>query len=527
MMGRPEPSPSTPAAGDLLGGKYRLESELGRGAMGAVWLATHTTLGQKVAVKVIAPEHADSDELRQRFEREARAAARLRSRYVVSVYDHGETDAGLPYIVMEYLQGECLEDRINRFGALPLGDVARITRHVGRALAKAHAAGIVHRDLKPANIYLASADDDGDEDWFAKVLDFGIAKVDDFSDRSTTKTGTVLGTPLFMSPEQVRGASQVDARADLYSLGMVVYNMLTGTFAFEGQSFGDLLVSICTDPLPRLSERAPHVPPALDDWFAKACARDASERYPNADELVRGFTNAVGDEESLLRQSSAELNLTTLKLGSPQLAETFAVESGAREIEPAARKRSGEVPRSEPTIALGTPPAAAESRAPGKPRRGALAVLALLGLAGAVGALILGLRAPAPPDAAAASGTTSASPTSSATAGDSADSAPDAALRAADPSEPEPGAMQAPSAAATTASVPTAELAPATTQRPAPKSPAATPSTSAAEPSTSASSSSAAQSAAVAPSSSSAAPQPGPVRPPRPAPPSAEPDVGF
>lgn len=348
-MGQAEESPETVSPGSLLAGKYRIESELGRGAMGTVWLATHTTLGQKVAIKIISAEHASSDELRRRFDNEARAAAKLRSRFVVGVHDHGETASGLPYIVMEYLQGECLEDRIARLGALPLGDATTIARHVGRALAKAHSRNIVHRDLKPANIYISAGDDEDGDGWIAKVLDFGIAKMDDFGDRSTTKTGTVLGTPLFMSPEQVRGASNVDSRADLYSLGMVIYNMVTGTYAFEGQSFGDLLVSICTDPLPHITERAPHAPAALDDWFQKACARDREDRFQTADDMIRGLTDALGFAERS-RLSVSDLGSSTLKIGSQQqLAETQAIDSSGEYSSGSARARSSSAHATAPS----------------------------------------------------------------------------------------------------------------------------------------------------------------------------------
>ena len=320
-MATPYLNPAVIEAGELLDGKYRFERELGRGAMGTVWTAVHESLGQRVAIKIISPEHAGSTELRARFEREARAAAQLRSRFVVSVFDHGTTESGLPYIVMEYLEGETLEERVNREGCLSIKDACRVTRHVARGLAAAHARGIVHRDLKPGNIFLVRSEDDDESDWTAKVLDFGVAKMEDFSERSTTRTGTVLGTPLYMSPEQVRGASNVDARADLYSLGMVLYNMLTGTFAFDGESFGDLLISICTDDLPRLSSRAPHVSAALDAWFAKACARDPAMRFQSAEELIRALDRSLGAIEGD-RPSSDSTSSDSLAL-MPQLAETF------------------------------------------------------------------------------------------------------------------------------------------------------------------------------------------------------------
>lgn len=298
----------------MLHGKYRLERELGRGAMGTVWSAIHLSLDQRVAIKVISSDYANSAEAIHRFHTEAKAAAKLRSRYVVQVYDDGETPEGLPYIVMEYLEGESLEDRIVRSGDIPLAEAVRIATHVGRALSRAHSRGIVHRDLKPANIFITRNDDD-EQGWVAKVLDFGIAKVDDNREKSTTKTGTVLGTPLFMSAEQVRGASTVDARTDLYSLGMVFFNMLTGKYAFEGSSFGDLLVSICTNPLPKLSQHAPWVSQALDNWFEKACARDVAARFQTADEMIDELYAAANlsfdgrmsfaDENSSLNQALA------------------------------------------------------------------------------------------------------------------------------------------------------------------------------------------------------------------------------
>lgn len=318
--------------GSLLGGKYRLEREIGRGAMGTVWSAIHESLRQRVAVKVISPEHANSEELRKRFDTEARAAAKLRSRFVVAVSDNGLTKTGVPYIVMEYLDGECLEDRIVHAGHLSLAETSRVARHVARALTRAHSRGIVHRDLKPANIFLTRSEDDDDHrDWTAKVLDFGIAKMDDHSDRSTTKTGAVLGTPLFMSPEQVRGASSVDHRADLYSFGMVIYNMLTGTFAFEGQSFGDLLVSICTDPLPELSRTAPHLPAELDAWFRKACAREPDDRFQSAGELVTAFLEAVGEAPSTSLLSMSDITTTSdSRVAISTAAQTLAANSGSQ-----------------------------------------------------------------------------------------------------------------------------------------------------------------------------------------------------
>ncbi len=301
-------------SGQLISGKYRLGSVLGLGAMGTVWSAYHEVLDQTVAIKLIAKEYSQSREARHRFRVEATAAAKLRSRFVVQVYDSGETDDGLPYLVMEMLSGETLERRLEH-GPLPLADVVRITAQVARGLSLAHQQNIVHRDLKPANIFLAHSDDDGGE--VAKVLDFGIAKVSDVNQNtSTTRTGTVLGTPQFMSPEQVRGLKSVDSRADIYSLGMVVFNMLTGTLAYEGEAFGDLLLSICTKDLPSVNEAARWLPIALDNWYYRCCARDPDDRFQTADEAADSLLEASGLAGTLGSVSAVVAGGNSVALGT-------------------------------------------------------------------------------------------------------------------------------------------------------------------------------------------------------------------
>ncbi|HVY26341.1 MAG TPA: protein kinase [Polyangiaceae bacterium] len=286
--------PTHVGPGLIIASKYRLEEEIGRGSMGTVFRAVHVTLGQRVAIKLISSEYSQSAEARKRFSVEAKAAAKLRSRHVVQVYDDGETPEGNPYIVLEYLDGETLEQRLEREHDVPLTDAVRIVGHVARALARAHAEGIVHRDLKPANIFLVRTEEE-DAGWLAKVLDFGIAKLEDVhGEKGTTQAGTVLGTPLFMSPEQVRGASSVDHRADLYSLGMCLFHMLTGEFAYYSPNYSDILVGICTLPLPRLREKAPWVPETVEQWFQRACAKEPLERFQSADEMSEALQAAAG-----------------------------------------------------------------------------------------------------------------------------------------------------------------------------------------------------------------------------------------
>jgi len=278
----------------LVAGKYRLTSLIGRGGMGSVWEGTHVTLGTQVAVKFIDSEYADSPEARNRFESEARAAAKLRSKHVVEVYDHGVTDDGRPFIVMEYLRGEPLDKRLDRVGRLPAKETGRMLMQVCRALSKAHAAGIVHRDLKPENVFLVWDDEDGAD--VAKVVDFGIAKFTDnqLGNSSATRTGSVLGTPYYMSPEQARGLRSVDYRSDLWSVGVIAYRCIIGVLPFEGEAVGDLLVKLCTAPLPIPSHVAPDVPPGFDAWFAKALTREPAGRFASAAELAESLAAVCG-----------------------------------------------------------------------------------------------------------------------------------------------------------------------------------------------------------------------------------------
>ena len=308
--------PST-LPGTVIAGKYRLDGMIGRGGMGSVWSTMHLGLGQRVAVKLIAKRYAGSREARQRFDLEAKAAAQLRSRHVVQVFDNGVTEDGTPYIVMELLEGESLDHRIERGGPLPVAEAVRIISQVGRALSRAHGLGIVHRDLKPENIFLTRSDDDDGSD-IAKVLDFGIAKIKTAeTGSSATRTGTVLGTPLFMSPEQARGLKSVDHRTDIYSLGMVAFTALTGRNAFAGESFGDILVSICTQPIPSLRSFAPKLPPALDAWMQRACAKEPSDRFASVEPMIDALYAAAGIARPQRRPGEARGTAPSRDAGAP------------------------------------------------------------------------------------------------------------------------------------------------------------------------------------------------------------------
>jgi hypothetical protein len=289
----------------LIAGKYRLTRLLGQGGMGTVWEGVHDTLGTRVAVKFIDTEYATSDEVRARFVNEAKAAARLRSKHVVQVYDQGVGDDGRPYIVMEFLPGEPLDRRLDRLKRLPPAETARIVLHVCRALARAHESGIVHRDLKPENVFIVR--DDEDETDIAKVVDFGIAKFVDASlvGTSSTGTGAVLGTPQFMSPEQARGLRSVDHRTDLWSLGVIAYRCLVGALPFKGEAVGDLLVNICTSDAPVPSAIEPGVPPGFDGWVRRALAREPIDRFQSAADLAESLAQVCGIDAKKMGGTSA------------------------------------------------------------------------------------------------------------------------------------------------------------------------------------------------------------------------------
>ena len=312
---------------DLVAGKYRLVRLLGRGGMGTVWEGVHESLGTKVAVKFIDSEFASSEEVRQRFVNEARAAARLRSKHVVQVYDQGVSGDGRPYIVMEWLGGEPLDVRLDRVSRLGTSEAAHIVIHVCRALAKAHAAGVVHRDLKPENVFLVH--DDEDQKDIAKVVDFGIAKFVDAAvpGSSSTQTGAVLGTPQFMSPEQARGLRSVDHRTDLWSVAVIAYRCLTGALPFKGEAMGDLLVNICTSDPPVPSSVFAGVPPGFDAWTKKALSREPTARFQSAQELGDALAALCGVDLRIGAPVSSDRGATVVNPGvGAEVARAYAAD---------------------------------------------------------------------------------------------------------------------------------------------------------------------------------------------------------
>jgi serine/threonine-protein kinase len=275
-------------AGAILADKYRLISPIGQGGMGAVWRAERLGWQSEVAVKVMNPAMLSDARSVARFQGEAGSIASLRSLHVVQVLDDGVDEAtGAPFIVMELLEGETLADRLARVTRLYPTKVARIVSQVAMALGRAHAAGVVHRDLKPDNIFLARADDDE----IVKVLDFGIAKsAVEPPKENRTLTGHLLGTLSYMSPEQIKNARAIDHRADLWSLGVIACEAMTGARPFHGDNFVSLALTICSGEVPTPS-RLGTCPRGFDAWFARSVALDPEQRFESArsmaDELGR------------------------------------------------------------------------------------------------------------------------------------------------------------------------------------------------------------------------------------------------
>jgi serine/threonine-protein kinase len=274
-------------AGTVIAERYRLLRPLAQGGMGTVWLAHDEQLDRSVAMKFMSPAITNDAVLRSRFQREAKAAARVRTPHVVQVFE-SSVEGNTPYIVMELLGGIDLHARLKREGRIDLAEAAIIVAQIARGLRAAHDAGVIHRDLKPQNVFLAVQDGE----LCVKLLDFGVAKIADSAEG--TKAGDMLGSPHYMSPEQARGQPNVDHRTDLWSLGVIAFRMVTGDLAFPGENTGDVLVKICTEPLPLASTLAPFLPSALDHFFMRALDRDPMRRFQNATEMAQAFLDATG-----------------------------------------------------------------------------------------------------------------------------------------------------------------------------------------------------------------------------------------
>ena len=282
-----DPTERLPGAGDHIAGKYVVEREIKRGGMGVVLAARHAELGQHVAIKVLLPALAADAGMVARFLREGRAVSALRSDHVVRVHDVGRLDGGTPYLVMEMLHGSDLDRRVRKGGPLPWQEAVGYVMQVCEALVEAHAIGIVHRDLKPSNLFLVDLPSGLTT---VKVLDFGISKVDGLDAplddaHGITTTEAVLGSPTFMAPEQLKSAKYVDARADIWSLGLVLYFLVSGKLAFDAETLGSYLLKILQEPAVPLRSLRPDVPPELEAIISRCIEKDPALRFPTAADL--------------------------------------------------------------------------------------------------------------------------------------------------------------------------------------------------------------------------------------------------
>ena len=269
--------------GQLIDEKYRIVRLVGEGGMGAVYEAEHAFLERLVAIKVLAPGMAESPEAIRRFYQEAKAAAKIGHENICEVTDVGQTQGGMPYIVMQLLHGKSLAAEIAAKGPLRIGRAVDVATQALAALSAAHAAGIVHRDMKPDNLFLTRV---AGRDDFVKVLDFGISKVRSAAGSGgigLTKTGTVLGTPAYMSPEQARGETEVDGRADVWAMGVVTYEMLVGAPPFEGTNYNQVIYNVVCASIPPPRSRRDAVSGDLDAVVMRALERDPAKRFPTAD----------------------------------------------------------------------------------------------------------------------------------------------------------------------------------------------------------------------------------------------------
>jgi len=284
----PSPSTNKTSAGTVLDGRFEILSTLGNGAMSVVVSARHLQLRQKVAIKMLRPEYATYPDVVTRFLREARAAACLRNEHVVSVTDVGMLPTGVPYLIMEHLQGMDLAAHLAAHGPLPVDQAVEYVFQVLEALAEAHRAGIVHRDIKPANLLVAQREDGSA---LVKVLDFGVSKLSgpEYTEHGLTVQSPLLGSPSYMSPEQIKNPSDVDARTDIWSLGVVLYELITGHLPFSGRTAPELVSAICAPqptPIAGLISRAPI---ELVGVIGRCVHKNRDGRYSNVQELARAL----------------------------------------------------------------------------------------------------------------------------------------------------------------------------------------------------------------------------------------------
>jgi serine/threonine protein kinase len=435
--------------GRVLAGKYRVERVLGQGGMGVVVAAHHIHLDEKVAIKFLLPEAVTSAEVVGRFVREARAAVRIKSEHVARVSDVGTLEGGEPYMVMEFLDGSDLAVWLQQRGALPVEQAVEFILQASEAIAEAHALGIVHRDLKPANLFVVRR---ADGLLSIKVLDFGISKVTGpagSADANMTRTNAVMGSPLYMPPEQMAASRNVDARADIWALGVILYELLTGRAPFSGETLPEVCMKIATEPPPPIRSLRPDIPPEVEAVILRCVEKDRGRRYAN----IAAFAHALVDFGPKRARSSVERITRTI--------QAAGLSASALDLPP-----SSEAASSAAQASAGGGTAAPWGRTTTvKPKRtGTVVLVGGAVLVAAVGALAFGLKRGQPPVVGLEASSVAAHPVApSAVVVPSGSDAP-SAVEPTVAITPPTAVVPPPSAAAVVASAPTVKVSPPKSQ---------------------------------------------------------------
>jgi serine/threonine-protein kinase len=419
---------STPEPGQILAGKYLVEEILGVGGMGVVVAAKHVQLDQKVAIKYLLPSALLNPEVVERFAREARAAAKIRGEHVARVIDVGQFDDGAPYMVMEHLEGHDLARQLELHGPLPIEDAVRYMLETCEALAEAHSARIVHRDLKPSNLFLATQPD---KSTIIKVLDFGISKTGDAPSASLTKTSALMGTAFYMSPEQLTNPKGVDHRSDIWALGVILYELLSGRQPFLGESVPEIIGGILSNQPDLVRTLRPDVPVGLEAVIVKCMQSKTVDRYQSVASFAAALgpfahmrdrmsiditARVLGETTSPALTSSANLAKATVLGAAPPQQQTGPTVTPSPSPSPSPQAtlpsapppaRSGPDTGTAPAVAAVTTHGMSTSQITTKPKRSPLPLIAGAAIALAVGGTALGLKlsggsgkADAPPAAA-------------------------------------------------------------------------------------------------------------------------------